>query len=538
MLNMKEITKIYQVAIYIRLSKEDGDKEESNSVENQRVMLRHFVESQDDMIIYDEYVDDGYTGTNFERPDFKRMINDIILGNVNCVIVKDLSRFGRDYIETGYYIEKFFVDEEIRFISINDNIDNDGAQYDMIMPIKNIFNQQYAVDISKKIQTSFKVKQKEGQFIGAFASYGYKKNPRNKNTLIIDEYAADVVRRVFEMYSKGVGQIRIANILNEEGILCPSEYKKVNGLNYRNSKRLNSTNYWTYSTIHKMLSNEMYIGNMVQGKTKRRMKGKAKYLPKEQWIVVKNTHPAIISDELWQRVQNKLKRNTKDIDFENDVSIFAGLLKCGDCGRALSKNKNAGRLHYVCATYKCYGKGACGSHRVNQSVLEEVVLTDLNKIIKSIENLKSIVDKQKKNYETINEDNVKKKIDKYNLEIERINTNKNSAYNDYREGLLSKEECVKYRYDCDLKIKLLIQKRESLEKKIETKTDPLDSQWVKSLLKHNRVEKLDRTILNEMIDVIYVYEDRSIKIVYNFSNDLALLLENETIINQHNKKAL
>ena len=267
--------KLYKVAIYIRLSREDGDKEESNSITNQRMMLNNYVNMHDDLTLFDEYCDDGYTGTNFERPAFKRMIQDIESGLVNCVLVKDLSRFGRDYINVGNYVERYFVDHDIRFIAKNEQIDSLQAPYDMLLPIRNIFNQQYALDISQKVQSSFKVKQREGQFIGAFPSYGFKRNTTDKNKLVIDDYAADIVRRIYSLYADGTGKIRIANILNEENILCPSEYKKQCGFNYKNSNKMKTTRYWTFSTISKILQNQMYHGDMVQGKTKRRMKGKA-----------------------------------------------------------------------------------------------------------------------------------------------------------------------------------------------------------------------------------------------------------------------
>ena len=257
---------LFNVAEYIRLSREDGDKAESDSIGNQRKLITDYLKDKDDFVLYDTYIDDGFTGTNFNRPSFKRMIADIEAGKVNCVIVKDLSRFGRDYIDTGKYLERYFPDNEVRFISITDNIDSMKQAYDMLLPIKNIFNEQYARDISKKVHASMKTKQRAGEFIGAFASYGYKKSPADKNKLVIDEYAAEIIRKIFKLYVAGNGKIRIASILNGEGILCPSEYKRLNGDNYRNSNRLNSTAYWTYSTVDHILKNEMYIGNMVQNK--------------------------------------------------------------------------------------------------------------------------------------------------------------------------------------------------------------------------------------------------------------------------------
>ena len=266
-------SELFYTAVYIRLSREDGDKEESDSVGNQRKLLTEYVSKMENLIIYDVYVDDGYTGTNYNRPGFKRMIADIEERKVNCVVVKDLSRFGRDYIDTGRYLERVFPELGVRFISLSDGIDSIRQTYDMLLPLKNIFNEQYARDISKKVRATVKSKQKAGEFIGSFTSYGYKKSPADKNKLVIDEYAAEVVRKVFRLYVGGMGKLSIAKLLNAEGILCPSEYKMANGLNYKNGNRLESTSYWTYSTINIMLKNEMYRGNMVQGKKHQRSGG-------------------------------------------------------------------------------------------------------------------------------------------------------------------------------------------------------------------------------------------------------------------------
>jgi Site-specific recombinases, DNA invertase Pin homologs len=506
---------IYQAAIYIRLSREDGDKEESNSVVNQKSMLCRYVNDQKDVALYDIYIDDGYTGTNFERPSFKRMIRDIRDNKINCVIVKDLSRFGRDYIETGNYLERYFMEYNIRFIAINDNIDSLYTQYDMLLPIKNIFNQQYALDISKKVQSAFKAKQREGQFIGAFPSYGYFRDPKEKHALIIDEYAAAVVRRIFGMYAQGVGKLSIARILNEEGVLCPSEYKNQNGMNYHNSNRLCRTNYWTYSTIHHILKNQMYLGDMVQGKTKRRMKGKAHYLPEEQWVIVRGMHPAIVDHLLWQRVQDRLNNGNGAITFNQDISIFAGLLKCGDCGRALAKNSNLGKPHYVCATYKNYGKAKCSSHRINQELLQEIILEDLKIILSKIQNVSDLVEEQKKINHSDNDlhHNERKKLEQ---EIQKTKFQKKMSYQDYQEKLITKEEFIDYKQDYDAKLTHLESKRHLIEQKFHDNVDQKTPLWINKLLESNVVDNLDRNTLLEMVNLIYVYEDKTIKIVYNF----------------------
>ncbi len=511
----------FLVGLYIRLSREDGDKEESNSVTNQRSMLLKFTHEQKDLILQDTYIDDGYSGTNFQRPDFERMIQDIKRKRINCVIVKDLSRFGRDYIETGHYIERFFVQNNIRFIAVNDGIDSYYSQYDLLMPIKNIFNQQYAQDISQKVQSSFKVRQKEGQFIGAFPSYGYKRNPTDKHSLIIDEYAAGIVLRIFQSFANGKGKLMIAKHLNAEGILCPTEYKLEHGMNYRNSNKLLATNYWTYSTINHILRNQMYLGDMVQGKTSRKMKGKARYLPKEEWIVVKERHPAIINKELWERVQHNLKSQTSNSDHSQREGMFAGVLKCGDCKRALSKNKNLGQIHYVCGTYKNYGKERCTSHRINQSILEEIIMMELNEILGHIENISDLIREQivegSGQNSKISKENELIQIDK---EMEKVKRNKRYAYQDYREGLINQEEYLEYRKVCDDKLTYYKKHRVKLLQSEKEANEITTSSWIKRVLENGVIDELDRSIIVKMVDTIYVYEDRTIRIIYNFSGRL------------------
>ncbi|MDE6896069.1 MAG: recombinase family protein, partial [Lachnospiraceae bacterium] len=252
-----------KTALYLRLSKEDGDKEESNSIDSQRRLLLDYLNRKPELEFYDEYVDDGYSGTNYNRPAFQRMLADAETKKITCILVKDLSRLGRNYLDTGNYIQRIFLEMGIRFIAVNDQVDTSDERqqgFDMMLPIRNIFNESYSQDISRKVQSSFKVMQKAGAFCGAHTSYGYRKNPTDRHKLVIDPYAASVVRDIYDWYLSGVGQRTIAARLNEMGISCPSVYKRENGENYRNSKRLESTSYWTYATIHRILQNEMYKG--------------------------------------------------------------------------------------------------------------------------------------------------------------------------------------------------------------------------------------------------------------------------------------
>ena len=525
-MKLQKVLNLFNVAIYIRLSREDGDKEESDSVGNQRKLLTEYVAKKEDFILYDIYVDDGYSGTNFNRPSFQRMIADIEDGKVNCVVVKDLSRFGRDYIDTGRYLERYFPELGVRFISVTDSIDSMKQAYDMLLPIKNIFNEQYARDISKKIQATVKSKQKAGEFIGAFTSYGYKKSPVNKNKLVIDDYAADVVRRIFSLYIQGYGKQRIAKLLNAEGILCPAEYKKVNGENYKNCNRLESTTYWSYSTINSILHREMYVGNMVQGTKHQRMRSKQKKMPKEDWIIVENTHEPIIDKETWEKAQSLLKKRTRELDLETNKNIFAGFVKCGDCGRAMTKNmwrRADGSKTYslYCGTYKRNGKQYCTPHTLPMAVLEDIVLGDLKAIVDSVDNLKELVQSQ-----SFTASKVKRiadtELSKIKAELERVKRLKKSIYEDYREELISKEEFLSYREDYLKKEELYSKQIEALEekKKDNVTEDVFETPWLKRLLELKDIESLDRDIVVEMISEIRVYENRKIKITYNFGNEL------------------
>lgn len=521
-----KLLNLFNTAIYIRLSREDGDKEESDSVGNQKKLLTDYVNGQNELVLYDVYVDDGFTGTNFNRPAFKRMLKDIKAGKVNCVIVKDLSRFGRDYIDTGRYLERDFPEMGVRFISVTDSIDSMKQAYDMLLPIKNIFNEQYARDISIKVQTAVKTKQKAGEFIGAFTSYGYKKSPVDKNKLVIDKYSADVVRRIFSLYIQGYGKQKIAKLLNEEGILCPSEYKRAMGLNYHNPNRLESTTYWSYSTINSILHREMYVGNMVQGTKHQRMRSKQKKMAKEDWIIVEDTHEPIIDKETWEKAQSLLHKRTRELDLETNKNIFAGFVKCGDCGRAMAKNmwrRADGSKTYslYCGTYKRNGKQYCTPHTLPMAVLEQIVLEDLKTLVQNVGDLRELVSAQH-----LSASKMKRvtdtEISKIRSELERVKRLKQSVYEDYKEELITKEEFLSYREGYQKKEELYSKQIEALEeKKSDSITDDVfDTPWLKRLLELKDIEKLDREIVVEMISEIKVYENRKIKITYNFSNEL------------------
>lgn len=262
----------YNCATYLRLSRSDGDQQESNSIKNQRALLNDYMGKHPELHKFDEYVDDGYSGTNFERPDFKRMMQDIEKRNVNCIIVKDLSRFGRNYIETGRYLERIFPFMGVRFIAINDHYDSAEENDDkgrILIPFNNLINDTYCRDISMRVRSHLDVKRKEGQFIGSFAGYGYRKDPKDKNHLIIDEYAAGIVQEIFKQKLNGMSSQRIASHLNKLGVLPPNEYKRANGFNYTCGFQAGLNQKWTVVSVNRILKNESYTGTLIQGKRRK-----------------------------------------------------------------------------------------------------------------------------------------------------------------------------------------------------------------------------------------------------------------------------
>ena len=507
----------WNTAGYLRLSREDGDKAESDSIANQRRLLEQYISAHPELHLVEFYQDDGYTGTNFDRPAFRTMEQEIAKGRINCVVVKDLSRFGRDYIEMGRYLERVFPAQGVRFIAVNDHVDSVQGRYDILLPMKNIFNTQYARDISEKVRSAIHTKQQQGEFVGAFASYGYHKDPHNHNHLVIDPAAACVVQRIFHLFEEGYGKIRIAKLLNAEGIPSPSAYKRISGDRYHNGRKLDTTTYWTYATIHRILQNRMYTGDMEQGKTQRPiMHGKAKQREQAQWAVVPHTHESIIDRTQWDRVQTLLKKRTRQLNLEQNQSPFAGFLRCGDCGRAMVKTRKAGKIYYGCGSYKRYGPTVCSKHSISHEVLEQIILEDLNQMISTVQDLKRLAEE--------GDDGAKQNLsgEKKRLEVslERIYRHKKAAYEDYQDGLLNRDDYLRYRDDYTRQEQDLTAQLQQLTQIEDT---PLRHPWVDRLLHYGRLTELDRSTVAETVKQVQVFQDGRIEITYTFSNELEIL---------------
>ncbi|MBC8569899.1 recombinase family protein [Zongyangia hominis] len=376
---MEEKRKTYRAALYLRLSRDDGAGE-SASIGTQRKILRGYA-AEHGFDVYGEYVDDGYSGTNFERPEWKRMIADIENRRVNLVITKDLSRLGRDYITAGQYTEIYFPTKGVRYIAVNDGYDSDSPYTD-IAPFKNVINEMYARDTSKKIRSAFQAKMREGAFIGNFAPYGYQKDPENKNHLVVDPVTAPVVRGIFEMAEKGETPAAIAHTLNGEGIATPSLYRRFQRLTLPAGIE---TRGWTSSAVCKMLANLVYLGHIVQGKTTKVSFKSHLTLqnPREEWIVARYMHEPLVSQETFDNVRRRsvARRSGVKTGFRN---IFSGIARCATCGRPLSvtgSRRKDSAYNLVCGGYKLYGKSVCTNHFLDYDILYQVIQREIEKLL-------------------------------------------------------------------------------------------------------------------------------------------------------------
>lgn len=546
--------KIWQAALYLRLSREDGDKEESDSVVNQKELLTQFISLEPDVVVYDVYVDDGWSGTNFDRPDFIRMMTDIKAGKVNCVIVKDLSRFGRNYIDVGQYIEKIFPLLDIRFISVTDNLDSVKSPHTMntiMVPFKNLINDEYCRDISNKVRSSLDMKRKQGKHIGSFACYGYKKDPEDHNHLVIDEEAAEVVRDIYRWYISGMSILSISQKLNAMGVPNPSSYKKMQGLKYKNRYENISMGKWPDSSVRRILSNQMYIGNLVQGtlKIKSYKVQVAQRQDKEDWIIVENTHESIINKEDFETVQDLLLRNTRKAPERTTVHLFSGYVTCGDCGRSMARKENhhayGDYTYYVCKTHTKIDKTACSRHTTRADKLENIVLSSIQTQVALAVDMDDAIRSISTNANASKESlRLEKLLEKAKDEVKEVESMTLDLYPDWKSGVISKEEYL------ELKKRFEDQKKNSM-KKIRDLQDKIDDiergqsgsdQFIDNFIAYKNIDKLTREVVVALIEMIYIYENNKIKIVFKYQNPFKEAMEyienNKTLLKEEQAKAL
>ena len=510
----------YKVGIYIRLSKEDEEKEkysESESIQNQRALLMQYIK-ENKLNFIAEYVDDGISGTSFDRPGFNKMIEDIENGKINMVITKDLSRLGRNYVQSGYYTETYFPEHNVRYIAILDNIDTaiDSANND-IAPFKSILNEMYAKDTSKKINSVLQSKRKQGEYLGT-APYGYKKDPENKYHLIIDEEAAKVVKLIFERYLEGYGTMQIADYLSEQKIPIPSDYNKKK----RGTKSI-TYGLWAQSTVRFILSNEIYTGTVIQGKRKKLSFKSKKYIdvPEEDWVRVPNMHEAIVSVEDYERAKRIIESTKGSRVFENDY-LFKGLLRCYDCKGYIgirSPDKN-GNIYGRCQRYGRYGKfDVCSPHNFNYQVFEESMILVLKEICKEYSNKKKLEEIAKKSKSKEDKElDLKNRLKTYEAQIQKETRKLELLYEDRLSEIIAVDSYIKNANRIKNEVKEYqdrikeIEQELSGEKNKQNKDEKLNN-LVDEFL---NMEKPNKEIIREFIERIEIHSDKQVDIYFNF----------------------
>ena len=520
--------KIKHTALLSRLSREDDLQGDSESIQTQKAMLEQYA-SKNGFTNIIHYVDDGYSGTNFDRPDFQRLMNDIKSGKIGVIITKDLSRLGRDHITTGYLLESYFPDNKVRFIAINDDVDSEKGIPDFA-PFKNIMNEWYAKDISKKIRSAYRTKALKGEFTGAYAPYGYKKDPNNKHHLIIDEEEAEVVLMIFELASIGKSAFEISQILKKKEILKPrAKLLKMKNKYYKEMWDEHPYD-WSPTTIMAMVSNEEYLGHLICNRTYTSSFKSKKQIrnTRDKWIIHENAHEAIVTKELFDKA-NSLLHKIKKKPKRKERNMFSGLLQCADCGKALSLYSSDKKWDsFCCVTYRSFGKSYCPAHYIRYEVLYDYVLKDIreliNKVVSNEEVLIKELLKRSNNDTKISKD--QKEIRKLSKRVEELSLITKRLYEDLVLGKISESLFNELSNSYQVEKEDLINKISKLETNISKQkdTEKKVKEFANIIKKYYNISELNPFILNELIHKIIVHEReiingkrvQKIEILYKF----------------------
>lgn len=534
-----EEMKLYKACLYLRLSDEDKRNIEDNSIGNQKKICLEHLKKLPEIEVIASYIDNGASGTNFSRSGFKQMLQDLTKGEINCVVVKDLSRLGRNYLETSEYMEKFFPEAGIRFIAVNNGYDSirklNGKQ-EIVIPFSNIVNDMYAKDVSRKIRSSIEILMKSGEFLPPSGSipYGYLRDEKN-NTYIIDEETAPIVQEIFKMKLQGVSDCEIIRTLNRKQIPSPGKIRYLRGMTKAEKYK---DAVWIGSTLRKLLSNEVYLGHRIHGKVKRDCLGaEKKRRPQDEWEYVYNVHPALISEEDFQKIrQIKEKGREKQAQCNKhqkrsleERRLLTGKIYCGDCGTLMGArkgnqrltSKKSPRIFYQCDGYEYSGRTRCFNHYISQKdVLEKIknalnvqfkLIAESDRVIKSIQDDKkgmlALHDKKRKE---INDELAKMKMKKERLLI------------DYNDGTINSEEYkyIRQKYDDEeQKLRRVLVFAEK-ERKNQEKQLRITEEWVKLMKQFMPQKNIDRKLIEHLIDTIYVYGNKNVEIVFLFKNEV------------------
>ena len=525
----------WRLGEYIRLSKEDlkKGKDDSNSVKNQRDLLNDFYQKHiEEFESVSEYVDDGHTGTDANREDFQRLLADVMSGKINCVVVKDLSRFARNYSDAGSLIDNLFVQMGVRFISLAENVDsftNPDSVSNIIVPITNVMNDNYCYQTSKKIRQVFDYKRRNGQYIGAFAPYGYIKHPKDKHKLVVDPDAAETVKLIFSLFLQGTSKRAIALHLNEHGVPSPSAYKLLKGLPV--STRGYDEPMWGGRMIHAILTNPTYTGDLAQGRS--RVKSykvhQIETVPREEWVEVAGTHEAIIDYETFDKVQALLKRDTRTSPEGRKVHLFSGFLKCADCGRAITRcvSKN-NHVYYACSTYKNRSRTACTMHSIKHERLEAAVLFGIQYQVhlavsysEAIARINSAPTKKSQSFRLDELITTKEK------ELAKITRYKQSLYQDWKDGEITQQDYRSMKADYERQVAALSDVLERLTAERAELANGVDNEHpaLVAFMKYQNIDKLTREALIDLVDHIKVYENGNISVKCKFADEFRKIAE-------------
>ena len=509
----------YRVGGYLRLSREDGDKEESDSIGSQRSIIEEIIKQLgDEFELYDFYIDDGYTGLNTDRPSFQRMLEDIERKKVNCIITKDLSRLSRNNFEANYLLEIYFLENNIRYISILDNVDTykKNSNNDIIQ-FKTLINDWYSKDISRKVKSGVWARKEQGLFVGAKAPYGYMKDENNKNKLIVNKEEAKIVKRIFQMYDSGSTMGQIAKKLQDEKVYCPS----YNGF----EKNKNGIYGWNYSTISKILKNEFYLGNTVYGKVINLSykSKKVKFVPREEWKVVANTHKAIISKELFDSVQKKIKLSQKAKTHKH-TWILNGIALCKECGEPMQlkvkyrKDKKTISFMRLYCSSSLHKKGYCvRKHRgINLQSVTQIVVSDLNKKVKNIVSCEDVSELLEKYYKDKDNTEDERELKETMKQLEKTNKMVSSLYLDYKNGVIQEVD-FKTMYNQEIaKRDNLNEKIDKINNKINNNMKISDNQFKKVAKKVSNVKNWSKEQLADVIESVEIDNNDNIYINYKY----------------------
>ncbi len=512
---------------YVRLSHEDGDKEESNSVTGQKDLIRDYMTRHPELRECGMKVDDGYTGSNFDRPAFHEMMAEVKAGKVNCIVVKDLSRFGRDHLGVGEYIERIFPFMGVRFIAINDNYDSLHSNVEsdeLIIPFKNLINEAYCRDTSIKIRSQLEIKRQRGDFIGSFAVFGYRKDPENRHRLLVDDYAADVVRDIFKWKLEGVSAGDIADRLTASGIPTPMDYKRSLGMRYSTSFRVKDESVWDAGMVLRILKNPVYTGVLEQGRVTtpsyrvKRLVNK----PREEWAVVENCHEAIIDRYDFESVQKVLALDTRTSVSGKAVELFSGMVYCGECGSAMvRKTVPSGKrkyVYYVCAAHKEHK--TCSAHSLRDLALDEIVLEALKKHIQDVIDLADLLDLT--DTAQLQQAGIRKlqaRLDKKREEIDRNQSLLSTLYESLADGLIDRDEYQDLKKTYSRRRAEAEVQAEAIQEEMGREIEHEDRGWMEQFRKYQNITGLERSIIVTLVERVLIFRGHRVEIVYRWHNE-------------------